>query len=178
VGTRIDGPIDQTDNGVIEKYCYDDIEDSCDVYGGLYQWDEMMQYVTTNGAQGICPAGWHVPTDEEWKQLEGEVDSQYDYPDPIWNLEGYRGFDAGLNLKAKSGWHLNGNGVDDFGFSAFPGGYRYSNGDFNSIGEKADFWSSTGLISAFGRSFGDVSDESYRGQYNVESGFSVRCIKD
>jgi len=63
IGTRIDGSQNQTDNGTIEKYCYDDLESNCDIYGGLYQWDEAMQYVTTQGVQGICPAGWHLPTD-------------------------------------------------------------------------------------------------------------------
>ncbi|MCK5838660.1 MAG: hypothetical protein KAG99_02370, partial [Bacteroidales bacterium] len=64
VGTRIDGVDEQTDNPTLEKYCYNDLESNCDIYGGLYQWNEMMQYVTTEGAQGICPSGWHIPTDE------------------------------------------------------------------------------------------------------------------
>ncbi len=46
------------------------------------------------------PNGWHVPTDEEWKQLEGEVDTQFGYPDPEWDEIGERGFDVGLNLKS------------------------------------------------------------------------------
>jgi len=56
-----------SNNSVIEKYCYNNEEDSCTKYGGLYQWDEMMQYTTEQGVRGICPAGWHLPTDEEWK---------------------------------------------------------------------------------------------------------------
>ena len=44
-----------------------------------------MKYTTKEGAQGICPPGWHIPTDEEWKLLEGEVDSQYEFPDPEWD---------------------------------------------------------------------------------------------
>ena len=47
VGTRIDDPANQTNNSTLEKYCYDNLESNCDVYGGLYQWNEMMQYVTT-----------------------------------------------------------------------------------------------------------------------------------
>ena len=82
IGTRINGVDDQINNADIEKYCYDDIEDSCDVYGGLYQWDEIMQYTTSPGVQGICPTGWHIPTDDEWKILEGTVDSQYGVGDP------------------------------------------------------------------------------------------------
>ncbi len=53
----------------------------------LYQWEEMMQYTTQQGAQGICPPGWHLPTDEEWKVLEGAVDSQYGIGDPEWDIE-------------------------------------------------------------------------------------------
>ncbi len=70
IGMRIDGVNNQTNNGILEKYCYNNIEDSCDVYGGLYQWDEMMQYTTTEGVQGICPTGWHLPTDDEWRSLD------------------------------------------------------------------------------------------------------------
>ena len=71
VGTRINGNVDQTNNSTIEKYCYGDLPASCTTlgYGGLYQWDEAMQYVTTPGTQGICPTGWHIPTEEEFATL-------------------------------------------------------------------------------------------------------------
>ena len=69
VGTRIDGVDEMLENGLLEKYCYDDSEANCDTYGGLYQWNEMMQYTTTEGAQGICPTGWHIPTYAEWLSL-------------------------------------------------------------------------------------------------------------
>ena len=76
VGTRINGATAQTNNGTIEKYCYSDTDANCTTNhpkrpdGGLYQWDEAMQYSTTEGAQGICPSGWHIPTDAEWHTLE------------------------------------------------------------------------------------------------------------
>jgi hypothetical protein len=70
VGTMITGVTDMTDNGILEKYCYDDDPANCAIYGGLYQWDEMMQYVNTGGVQGICPVGFHLPTDIEWQTLE------------------------------------------------------------------------------------------------------------
>jgi hypothetical protein len=69
IGTRIAGAGNQTNNGTIEKYCYDDNESNCDYYGGLYQWNEMMQYTTTQGVKGICPKGWHLPTNNEWNVL-------------------------------------------------------------------------------------------------------------
>ena len=68
-GDRIDGANNQTDNNNIEKYCYADLESNCDIYGGLYQWDEMMNYTTQEGTQGICPYGWHIPTRAEWTAL-------------------------------------------------------------------------------------------------------------
>lgn len=71
IGFRINNILDQEDNSVIEKYCYNNDFTKCDIYGGLYQWDEMMQYVEIQGVQGICPTDWHIPTDNEWKILEG-----------------------------------------------------------------------------------------------------------
>ncbi len=61
---------DVSDNGVIEKYCYDNSERNCRKYGGLYDWDEAMGYIVTEGVQGICPDGWHIPTNAEWHALE------------------------------------------------------------------------------------------------------------
>ena len=62
VGTLINGDVEQTNNSIIEKYCYDNDTANCTTYGGLYQWNEAMQYVTTPGTKGICPDGWHIPT--------------------------------------------------------------------------------------------------------------------
>jgi uncharacterized protein (TIGR02145 family) len=122
VGTMINGGQKQTNNGIIEKYCYNNNTANCDIYGGLYQWDEMMGYSATPGVQGICPPDWHIPTDDEWKILEGTVDSQYGVGHSIWNNDGLRGFDAGKNLKSTSGWSSGGNGTDLYGFGALPGG--------------------------------------------------------
>jgi len=63
VGTHIYGGINQTNNKKIEKYCYNDDVQNCNIYGGLYNCDEMMQYATIPGSQGISPQGWYVPTD-------------------------------------------------------------------------------------------------------------------
>ena len=60
IGTRIDGTSNMSNTGTIEKYCSGNLESTCDVYGGLYQWAEMMQYSTTQGVQGICTPGWHI----------------------------------------------------------------------------------------------------------------------
>lgn len=107
-------------NGEIEKWCYNDDPENCEVYGGLYNWDEAMQYDTVSGSQGICPSGWHIPTDEEYMILEGTVDSQYPVGDPEWTTTGPRGFDVGYNLKSAFGWNDDGNGCDLYGFRVVP----------------------------------------------------------
>ena len=67
IGYMINGTEEMTDNGVIEKYCYDDNPANCDEYGGFYQWNEMIQYMSATGLQGICPEGWRIPSDDEWE---------------------------------------------------------------------------------------------------------------
>jgi uncharacterized protein (TIGR02145 family) len=182
VGTMIQGDEQMTDNDTIEKYCYHNEPDSCTKYGGLYQWWEMMQYATQQGTQGICPPGWHLPTDAEWKVLEGAVDSQYGIGDPGWDDWNFRGFDAGTNLKTTSGWYQNGNGTDLFGFSGLPGGYRYYfGGVFDDIGRSGEWWTSTegGYDYAWHRAL----NYYYPGVYRIpvfikEFGVSVRCLRD
>lgn len=70
VGTMIAGSTSPTNDSVIEKYCYGNIEANCTTYGGLYNWNEAMNYVVNDGAQGICPAGSRIPSDDDWKLLE------------------------------------------------------------------------------------------------------------
>jgi uncharacterized protein (TIGR02145 family) len=185
VGTMISGSggIYQTNNDIKEKYCYENHPDSCTKYGGLYQWDEMMQYTTEQGTQGICPPGWHIPTDEEWKVLEGAADSQYGIGDAEWDLDNdNRGFDAGKDLKTTSGWYNNGNGNDIFGFSGRPGGGYYNGGAFYEVNYTAYFWTSS------------LSPNDYAGIRNLINniltiyryapfdygayGCSVRCLKN
>ncbi|MBW6459825.1 MAG: hypothetical protein K0B08_04560 [Bacteroidales bacterium] len=175
----------QTDNGIIEKYCYNNDIAQCDFYGGLYEWPEAMQYVTSQGVQGICPPGWHLPTDEEWKVLEGAVDSQYGIGDPEWDWDissDYRGYDAGTNLKTTSGWYENGNGTDLFGFSGLPGGVRVSTSLFYYVGKNGFWWTSTNRNQdrSFGRSLLTSTSEVYRGGsgYLKMDGLSVRCLRD
>ena len=79
VGTMITGDTAMTDDGVIEKHCYDDDPANCAARGALYQWDEMMDYDPSDAGnpsttRGICPTGWHVPSDEEFEQAMCELD--------------------------------------------------------------------------------------------------------
>src|SRR5680860_143406 len=96
VGTMVAGATAQTNNATLEKYCYNDTESNCTTYGAFYQWDEAMQYITTEGAQGICPAGSHIPSDNDWKILEiqlGMTQAQAD------TANAWRGTDQGAQLK-------------------------------------------------------------------------------
>jgi uncharacterized protein (TIGR02145 family) len=180
IGEMINGSEEMTDNGIIEKYCYENNPLNCNEYGGLYQWNEMMQYVTDTATQGICPEGWHVPSDYEWKILEGTTDHIYPVGHPHWNDYGWRGYDVGLNLKSTSGWLENGNGLNTYGFTALPGGVRYDGGSFfYELGYRGFFWSSygTSTIYAWYR-FMSNYDKVYRYYSSKIYGFSVRCLKD
>ncbi len=173
IGSFIPRVQDQTDNDTIEKYCY--TAGACVVYGGLYQWDEMMQYVTTEGTQGICPPGWHLPSDAEWCILENEMDTG----SVSCSSTGYRGTDAGKRLKATTRW-LQNTGTDVFGFAALPGGYRFTDGGFYGVGYDGFWWSSTEYDSDYSwyRSMNGGNDKVNRNGSDNENGFSVRCLKD
>ena len=179
-GEMIPGTSDQTDNGIIEKYCYNNEPDSCSKYGGLYQWDELMQYSLEEGVQGICPPGWHIPTDDEWKVLEGVVDSQYQISDAEWNGINIRGFDAGDNLKSIQGWSYNGNGADKYGFAGLPAGRRNKLASYEDVGDYAFYWTSSDFIfdEAYSRVLINFLPGVIRSQSHWDYGFSVRCLRD
>ncbi|MBP7497207.1 MAG: hypothetical protein KA792_06060 [Bacteroidales bacterium] len=179
IGTRIDGSINQTNNSTIEKYCYDNDEANCNVYGGLYQWDEIMNYVEIEGAQGICPTGWHIPSDGEWKQLElylGMSQSEAD-------KEGNRGTDEGGKLKeiGITNWiSPNVNATNSSGFTALPGGTRITDGSFYGVGGYAYFWTGSpgGSGGAWSRYLLYFISQVSRYYFARSGGFSVRCVKD
>lgn len=162
IGTRINGTSNQTNNSTIEKYCYSNDPANCNTYGGLYQWNEAMQYATTPGAQGICPTGWHIPTLVEIQTLSTTV--YYD----------------GNTLKAIGQGTGGGAGTDQSGFSALFAGNRYTDGGFYNVGEYLYFWSSTENGTANGTTLSLTSlDSNTYFQYWLKNiGFCVRCIKD
>jgi uncharacterized protein (TIGR02145 family) len=137
-------------------WAYDNSSSNLAKYGYLYDWQT---------SKNVCPTGWHLPSDTEWTQLTDYVG----------------GADiAGTKMKAKSGWSSNGNGTDDYGFSALPGGNRYLSGNFYLIGNIGNWWSSSELdtSSAWARTM--LYDYSIvrRPSSNKSWGFSVRCVKD
>ncbi|MBI4646886.1 MAG: PKD domain-containing protein [Bacteroidia bacterium] len=188
VGTMINssgGGQLQTDNGIIEKYCYNNASANCSTYGGLYEWNEMMQYSPSdNGAvgttQGICPSGWHIPTDAEWKTLEMELGMSQTNADAT----GWRGTDEGGKLKEAGTAHWtspNTGATDESGFTALPGGGRgYSNGDFYQMLSNGIWWSATESNSSnawhMGLYYNYATVERY--YYRKEYGYSVRCVKN
>ncbi|SHL51411.1 fibrobacter succinogenes major paralogous domain-containing protein [Fibrobacter sp. UWEL] len=164
--------------GTAKSYCYENEADSCAKYGRLYQWSAAMDSAavfSTAGkgcgyrktcsvrgkVRGVCPEGWHLPSRSEFETLMKTVGSSV----------------AATKLKSTYGWR-NGNGTDDYGFSALPAG-RYYSTYFYSVGSGADFWSATE---------DDAGEEAYSWRMNASGaslsyylkdyGYSVRCLKD
>jgi len=178
VGEMISGNQTQTNNGTIEKYCYANSTAKCDELGGLYIWDELMQYSTEQRSRGICPEGWHIPTDAEFKVLEGMVDSNFPIGHPVWNQGDWRGFDAAYNLKSTSGWMNNGNGTDMYGYRLLATGYWYEGGFF-SLTEGTTLYSSTiDNSDPWYRGFNAATNAILRNLGTWNSATAVRCIKD
>lgn len=179
VGMMIQGSQVMEDNGIIEKYCVKNTEDSCDQFGGLYLWEEVMAYENAPGVQGICPSGWHIPTDQDWKILEGVTDSQYPIGDPIWDQEGSRGHDAGSMMKSTTGWLGNGSGANKSGFTAVGAGMRNMFGSFTNNMRQGYHWSSSeqsGWI--WVRALNIYGDGVHRRKDLGVFGFTIRCLKD
>ena len=180
VGNVINSTVAQTNNGIIEKYCYANNSANCTAYGGMYRWGEMMQYTTDTAVRGICPEGWHLPTDYEWKVLEGTVDGIFGVGDPTWEQTGYRGYNAGKNLKSTTGWN-SGTGIDAYGFHAIPGGYCNLDGNFSGIGDQVIYWNSkqdaTGFL-GWRRMIHSSNDGIHRSNTDKNWAFYVRCVKD
>nr|NQU90379.1 hypothetical protein [Bacteroidota bacterium] len=177
IGVKIPGSILQNNNDEIEKYCYENLDSNCNIYGGLFQWNEMMQYTNIEGTQGICPDGWHIPTDIEWCTLEQEVDTSI-----TCNVTNWRGINGGGKLKETDTIHWNAPNVgatNSSGFTALPSGNYYPDGTFNWIGVNGNIWTSTegDTSNALMRGVANFISEIYRGEFNKSRGFAVRCIK-
>jgi len=152
--------------------CYEDKPENCEKYGRLYTWDEAMK---------ACPNGWRVPNNEEWEALVSSAGGT-DTSGGVIKASNV-GFPAGGKLKAKSGWNNNGNGTDDFGFSALPGGRGSTNfGIYSSIGEHGYWWSSNdmgeeGPYGAFSRNMFYANEGVFWGNDSKDDLLSVRCVK-
>jgi uncharacterized protein (TIGR02145 family) len=148
--------------------CYDNITSNCTKYGRLYNWATAMNGFSSSssnpsGVRGVCPVGWHLPSDAEWSTLVN-----------------YVGGPSGTKLKATSGWYNAYNGTDDYGFLALPGGAGRSDNSFIRAGYYGYWWSATEnvAVDAWNR------DMNYYNEYvdrffSIKSIlFSVRCVQD
>jgi uncharacterized protein (TIGR02145 family) len=149
------------------SWCYDDNNSNCDKYGRLYDW-------TT--AKTACPAGFHLPSRQEWDDLGQAVGGVRKLDD-----NGYvEWYGTGKKLKARSSWNNNGNGTDDFGFSALPGGTRYSDGNFDAAGYDGGWWTATEYSSDFAyyQRMRYRNGNVYEDNDIKSNGYSVRCVKN
>ena len=138
-------------------------------YGGLYNG------YTVYDARGLCPSGWHVPTDGEWMTLEMALGmTEVEANDGNW-----RGTDQGTQMKTDYGWYNGGNGTNSSSFSGLPGGYRYNDGSFHGAGDIGHWWSSSPYgPSAWSRRLQYNNEYVYRMYFQQRLGFSVRCVQD
>jgi uncharacterized protein (TIGR02145 family) len=143
------------DNCSAEKYCYNDIPSNCTSYGGLYTWDELMQYEDIPAIQGVCPPEWHVPVENEWNTL--------------FNLYISNGF-AGSPLKY-SGYS---------GFNALVDGSRFKYKVWGMDNFATLIWSSTsyGTDKAWAHGMNSFNPSVSFYPASRSNAFSVRCIKN
>ena len=147
--------------------------DNYATYGVLYNWTAAMDgeaSSTTNpsGIQGVCPAGWHLPSDAEWTEL-----TNY--------LGGTSVAGGKLKETGTTHWNTPNTGAtNETGFTALPGGQRDDLGAFFNIGDAGNWWSATefGATGAWYRVVGSSGSPVYRFYLNKEVGFSVRCVRD
>ena len=153
-------------------------------YGALYTWAAVMNGATSSdsnpsGVQGVCPDGWHLPSDDEWKELEMYLGMSQAEADNTGN----RGTDEGGKLKEESGsyWEPPNTGAtNESGFTAIPGGFRNIDGVYYSLYFLTAFFSSTEYDSgnAWSRTLTNTSSQVERAGNYKKYGFSVRCLKD
>jgi uncharacterized protein (TIGR02145 family) len=189
VGTMISGTSDQTNNSTLEKYCYNNNPANCSIYGGLYQWAEAVQY--QNGAsntsspspafggniKGICPTGWHVPSDGEFCTLTTFLDATVNC-----GATGWSGTDAGGRMKSTSGlWFSPNTGASGNLFNALPAGARdIRSATFRALTFDFNFWTSTENSNngAWTRDAAFNLTQILRDLNYKDDGYSIRCIKD
>jgi len=160
------------------------------LYGALYTWAAAMNGAESNDfdrspIQGACPDGWHLPTNDEWKELEMYLGmTSAETRAFLW-----RGTNEGDKLKAQTGWYQNGNGNNETGFTALPAGIRMNTGEFRDLTILTHFWSSTEIFVNENHYVWNRSlsyDQSKIGQFfgyhfyglPKDYGLSIRCVKN
>ncbi len=155
-------------------YCvYDNNESNADVYGYLYNW------YAVDDSRGLAPEGWHVPTDDDWKELEMYLGMRQEEVDDMFD----RGTDEGDKLKeaGNANWEsFNTGTTNESGFTALPGGSRSHNNTYARLGSFTYFWSSSeyNSNSAWDSNLRATRSGINRLTFNKKDGFSVRCVRD
>ncbi|MFA7314565.1 MAG: fibrobacter succinogenes major paralogous domain-containing protein, partial [Candidatus Magasanikbacteria bacterium] len=166
-----------SNNSIIEKWCNNNSTANCTTYGGLYTWAEANQLATTcntgsctpsSPSQGICPSGWHIPTDTEFQTLEIYLGMCSGAGAGCAGATGLRGTNQGTQLKSGG----------TSGFNLLFGAGRYTIDTFGSPGTNGLFWSATQYDASNGWPRYVLSSETgvRRYQYYKADGFSVRCL--
>jgi uncharacterized protein (TIGR02145 family) len=166
-------------------YCYyNNSTARGNTYGALYTWSAAVNGVDSldpdlEHIQGVCPAGWHLPGDGEWKELEIHLGMS-----PLTaDSEGWRG-DIGGKLKStgREFWLIPNEGAtNETRFTALPAGDRFPKGDFFNLYYSTFFWTSSNYDQnhALARGLGYYVTTMYRGHSDSKKyGFSVRCVRD
>jgi uncharacterized protein (TIGR02145 family) len=159
-------------NQTTGAYCWynNDMAFNKPIYGALYNW-----FAVNNGK--LCPAGWHVATDAEYKTMEQSIGMAQAELD-VW---GWRGTDQGTKMKNSTGWSAGQTGNNASGFAAIPGGYRfYQDGSFYNQNMLSYWWTATehDATRAWYRRLDGDNAKVYRASGEKPAGKYVRCVKN
>jgi uncharacterized protein (TIGR02145 family) len=202
VGTQISTGINQTN---YQKWCYNDLAANCDTYGGLYQWGNLMLGASSvdcdpcgpttghGGVKGICPAGYHIPTNSEWNRYEycaeNFIEPKGNTPLTIFQSavpgdfrgSATRGVGPGDKMKVTISNTPTWDGTNASGFGALPGGYYH--GSNIAMGRAAIYMTATEYNNDTAWLRNMLTDEARVGHGNIHKfinfgGASVRCLQD
>lgn len=174
-------------NSFGNDWCYDNDANNCTIYGRLYDWEATMAGASTSssnpsGVQGVCPTGWHVPSDVEWTQLTDYLSANSQYWCGGISTQIAKSLAATTNWNTytttcESGNDLNTN--NSSGFTALPGGARNTSGAYSDIKDRILLWSATDDISGVRtRILYSTSSTINKPMLEKSYGLSVRCLKD
>lgn len=139
--------------------------DSCDPLVALEEYGRLYNWYAVNDDRGLCPVGWHVPSEGEWYNL----------------VSAFGGASvAGESLKSSYGWSYEGQGTNESGFNGMPGGKRQDgSGFFSSAGDNGTWWTSTPYSSLARYSELKFNSNGVTNSFaDRETGYSVRCVQD
>ena len=162
--------------GDSQCYDYSPDGDACDATWSLNEYGRLYNWYAVEDARGLCPIGWHVPTDGEWMTMEMSLGMS----GAEANGWGFRGTNQGAQMKTEYGWNAEGNGSNQSSFSGLPGGESSINLGFYGAGIDGRWWSSTpsGSNASIFRGLAADMNRVSREIYSHRVGIAVRCIRD